>query len=294
MARPQKQTVDYYPHVARHGRTMFILKKKWGNDGYAFFHQLCELLCDTDGHVFDYRNPAEREFLLAYTGVNEQTGTEILNTLAGLGKIDAELWSKGLIWYQSLVDNLKTVYDKRKVAMPKKPVFDTDNTHEQEFSAQKPEPNPISGVGNPQSRVEESRVEESILTQQTRARAREDNCAALENSDGEFSEIVKLCEKSTLTRVANHTQRDLLVQIYDEYGHEWTKHAILKAQRNNKRLSYAESTLLGWRDQDGYKPPNDRPWERGSPAQQKKSSFNDKFAKLEEKINARRRMPETS
>ena len=36
MARPKKQTVDYFPHFVKGGRTIFILENKFGNDGYAY------------------------------------------------------------------------------------------------------------------------------------------------------------------------------------------------------------------------------------------------------------------
>ncbi len=39
MARPLKQTVDYFPHDshASDSKTLFILESKFGNDGYAFY-----------------------------------------------------------------------------------------------------------------------------------------------------------------------------------------------------------------------------------------------------------------
>lgn len=44
MARPKKQTVDYFPHFVKGGRTIFILENKFGNDGYAFWFKLLEIL----------------------------------------------------------------------------------------------------------------------------------------------------------------------------------------------------------------------------------------------------------
>jgi len=44
MARPNKQGVDYFPHFVNHGKTMFILEEKFGNNGYAFWFKLLELL----------------------------------------------------------------------------------------------------------------------------------------------------------------------------------------------------------------------------------------------------------
>ena len=46
MARPRKQTVDYFPHYCKCGRTIFILENRFGNDGYAFWFKLLEILGD--------------------------------------------------------------------------------------------------------------------------------------------------------------------------------------------------------------------------------------------------------
>ncbi len=49
MARPKKQTVDYFPHFVKGGRTIFILENKFGNDGYAFWFKLLEILGESEG-----------------------------------------------------------------------------------------------------------------------------------------------------------------------------------------------------------------------------------------------------
>ena len=54
MTRPMKKGVDYFPHACVHGQTMFILEQRWGNDGYAFWFKLLEMLGTTEGH---FRHP---------------------------------------------------------------------------------------------------------------------------------------------------------------------------------------------------------------------------------------------
>lgn len=122
MGRNSRQTADYFPHfVGEKSRTKFILESRWGNDGYAFWFKLLELLCASDGHYYDYWPAMNREYLLATTKVSEETADEILNTLAGMGKIDKELWeSCRVIWVQSLLERLKTLYAKRTSA-PERP-----------------------------------------------------------------------------------------------------------------------------------------------------------------------------
>lgn len=163
MARPKKQTVDYFPHIASAGRSIFILENRWGNDGYAFWFKLLEILCLTDGHVYDCGNPSNWEFLTAKTRVNDQTATEILNKLAEIGNIDADLWKNRVIWCQSLVDNVKDAYKKRTDQLPKKPVSATVNPPE----TSKPEPetpqNNESGSGSTESKVKYSKVNNNTI-----------------------------------------------------------------------------------------------------------------------------------
>lgn len=151
MARPKKQTVDYFPHYVASGKTLFILENTFGNNGYAFWFKLLEILGSTEGHYYDTNNSADWMFLLAKTKVSEETGTEILKTLAELGAIDSDLWEQKVIWVQNLVDNVSDVYKKRGVAKPSKPSFCDRNT-----------PTPIvSDSENQQSKVKESKVKET-------------------------------------------------------------------------------------------------------------------------------------
>ncbi len=65
MARPKKQVVDYFPHVCSQGKTMFILEQKYGNNGYAFWFKLLELLGDAPGHFLDINDGGTWEFIQA-------------------------------------------------------------------------------------------------------------------------------------------------------------------------------------------------------------------------------------
>lgn len=158
MARPKKQTVDYYPHASKQGKTMFILKSKYGNEGYAFFHQLCEVLCHTEGHVLDYGNQTDREYLLAYCGVEEAAATDMLNTLSDLSKIDAGLWSEKVIWYQNLVDSVSDAYKKRVDQIPKKPLLPVDNSKKPAQGEKIHTEMPVHGAGVPRKACEISRI----------------------------------------------------------------------------------------------------------------------------------------
>lgn len=168
MARSKKQTVDYFPHFAKAGKTLFILESKWNNDGYAFFFKLLETLCESDGHFIDFSDTTTREYFLAKTHLDIQTATEMLNKLADLNKIDPELWSENVIWYQNLVDNLTDVYKKRNTDKPVKPeknvISGTRNPAEVVFSEQKPPQNGQSANRNRQSKVKESKGEDTNVS----------------------------------------------------------------------------------------------------------------------------------
>lgn len=166
MARTVKDVAEYFPHFVSDSRTKSILESRYGNDGYAFWFKLLELLCKSDGHYYDCQDPLNQEYLFGYTKVSMETAEQILELLASLGKIDRDLWEKKrVIWCQALVNNLKPVYEKRKRELPQKPQFSvpekehstdscTENESKPEFSGQ-----PVPKMQ--QSRVEKSRVKES-------------------------------------------------------------------------------------------------------------------------------------
>ena len=152
MSRPIKKGVDYFPHTCVHGQTMFILEQRWGNDGYAFWFKLLELLGSTEGHVLDAENTATREFLAAKTRLSVEQCYEILDLLADLDAIDQELWKKHhVIWCQNFVDNLEPVYRKRKTETPTKPSFCDENSSIDD----------VSVTESTQSKVKESKVDDT-------------------------------------------------------------------------------------------------------------------------------------
>ena len=127
MARPKKQTIDYFPHQVGNGKTKLILQNEFGNDGYAFWFQLLELLCVSDNQVYGYNNPASWRLLLAETHVTEDNAIKILQLLADLGAIDSELHKNKVIWSQNLIDNLELVYRRRATGIPERPVIADKN-----------------------------------------------------------------------------------------------------------------------------------------------------------------------
>ncbi len=124
MTRPRKQTVDYFPHQVNHGETMFIIEQRYGNDGYAFWFKLLELLGKTEGHSLDCNKLTTLNSLAAKTLVTKEKAEEILNLLAELKAIDTELWTENrVIWSHNFVTGLSFAYRNREVVIPDKPVF---------------------------------------------------------------------------------------------------------------------------------------------------------------------------
>jgi len=119
--RPKKTTVEYFPHKTNSGRTIFILERLYGNNGYAAWFKILEILGSSPGHFYDFNSPANFQYLSAKIGVSGPETTEILNTLSGLDAIDPDLHAKGIIWSDNFVANLDAVYAKRGGGLPEKP-----------------------------------------------------------------------------------------------------------------------------------------------------------------------------
>ena len=130
MARPKKQTVAYFPHDAdaSESRTLIIIQSKFGNNGYAFWFKLLELLCKIDGHCLDLSNDMQIEFLAAKTGFPAPEIPEMMGLLCRLDAINPELWQNDKkIWCQKLLNRVKDAYRKRIVDFPEKPVSGAGN-----------------------------------------------------------------------------------------------------------------------------------------------------------------------
>jgi len=165
MGRPKKQTVDYFPHDADASdkKTLFILESKFGNDGYAFWFKLLELLAKGPGHFYDCRNPAAWEFLLAKTHVDEDKGNQIMSLLVELEAIDKELWEKRIVWVQNFVDGVADAYRNRKTEPPPKPSFLQQKSSEAKVSTgENPSATPISTVRNPHTKLNYTKLNETI------------------------------------------------------------------------------------------------------------------------------------
>lgn len=113
--------------MCNHGQTIYIIEAKFGNDGYAFYFKLCEILGLTKNHFIKFGKATSKEFLLAKTKISEKKAIEILDLLADLEEIDPELWREKIIWCDNFVNSLAPLYSKRESGLPKKPIYGTEN-----------------------------------------------------------------------------------------------------------------------------------------------------------------------
>lgn len=122
MTRPRKQTVDWFPHKCNHGATLFSFEGRYGNDGYAFWFKLLEVLGATEGHRIDCKEEKRMAYLCAYTKTEAVVCAEMLSFLARMDAIDPDLWTGArVIWCQNFVDGIHAAYRNRQLPPPDKP-----------------------------------------------------------------------------------------------------------------------------------------------------------------------------
>ena len=162
MARPTKTSVDYFPHMTHSGKTIAILEARWGNDGYAFWFKLLELLGDSSDFSFNCNRSADWEYLLSKTRVTEPVARAILDKLAEVEAIDAACWQQNIVWSDNFCRNLEPVFEKRKGQKPQKPEFPQQKPAAAGISADFRDGNSAAAAIIP---TETDKVKESKLTE---------------------------------------------------------------------------------------------------------------------------------
>lgn len=178
MGRPSKTTVDYFPHFTASGKTLYTLESIYGNDGYAFWFKVLELLGSTSGHYYQYSQKPDWLYLLAKTKVNPDQAVEMLSLLADLGAIDKELLSKKIIFSDNFLEHLRPVYGKRGTEIPCKPSFRGENE--------------VSGPEMQQSKVKESKGKERKVF---------GTCANVKLTDDEYQKLTDKFNGTTEDRI---------------------------------------------------------------------------------------------
>ena len=161
MARPERNTVDYFPFICEDGKKMFYLEEKYGNDGFATFLKILRELAKTDYHYLDLSKNITKMFLSAKCKISKDLLGEIIQDLVDLEKFDRVLWEDNtIIWCQDFIDNIQDAYSKRK---NKCITYEGLLTLLLGLGVRKPSKRPLNSPIKPQSIVEHTKVEESIV-----------------------------------------------------------------------------------------------------------------------------------
>jgi len=116
--RKDKNTVDYFPHYVNHGKTLFIIESKFGNDGYAAWFKILETLGNSEHHYIDCRNDTDWEFLNAKIKLMHTSLQDVLDLCAKLGAINQKLWKNRVIFSENFVKNIEDAYNRRSSNCP--------------------------------------------------------------------------------------------------------------------------------------------------------------------------------
>lgn len=114
MARPERNTVDYFPYLCDEGEKMYYIDNQYGNDGFATFIKILTALAKTDFHYLDLSKKTTQMFLSAKCKVSTDVLNSIISDLAELGKFNLTLWNENkIIWCQDFIDSIQDAYKKR-------------------------------------------------------------------------------------------------------------------------------------------------------------------------------------
>jgi hypothetical protein len=115
MARPQKNTVTYFPLDCDDGKKMYYIEETYGNDGYATFIKLLKELARSEYHYLNLSKQTTVMFLSSKCKVSKEILISIISDLVELEKFDKELWDENrIIWCQDFIDSIQDAYLKRK------------------------------------------------------------------------------------------------------------------------------------------------------------------------------------
>lgn len=113
MARPERNTVDYFPHLLGEGKKMYFIENKYGNNGYAVWYKILEKLGSTEYHYLNLNKDEEVMFLASKCKVSEDMLILIINDLSKMDVFHKELWANKIIWCPQFIESIDDAYKKR-------------------------------------------------------------------------------------------------------------------------------------------------------------------------------------
>lgn len=121
MTRPFSLKAEYFFHYADGGKTIYLIEKRFGHEGYTAWYKILEMLTATENHFLNFGNAHEIEYFCDKANIKKDRVLVIMGYFGELGGIDGELWGRGIVWSQHLVDSFKRLYHDRKRECPNKP-----------------------------------------------------------------------------------------------------------------------------------------------------------------------------
>ena len=167
IARPQKNTVDYFPFYCEDGSKMFYIEETYGNDGFATFIKILKELARVEYHYLDLSKKSSVMFLSAKCKVSIEVLEAIISDLVMLEKFDSVLWNENkIIWCESFIESIQDAYAKRtnKCIDRNGLLHLLDSLGVRKLDKQKPKPakGASKGYGKPQTILDDTILDESI------------------------------------------------------------------------------------------------------------------------------------
>lgn len=113
MARPERNTVDYFPHYISNGKKMFFIEQTYGNDGYATWFKLLEMLSATEHHFLNLNNEIDLMYISAKCRVSEDVLNSIIIDLCKLGEFNTNAWTQKILWSDKFIGSIQDAYIRR-------------------------------------------------------------------------------------------------------------------------------------------------------------------------------------
>lgn len=157
MARPSKNTVDYFPFLCSEGETVYCIEQKYGNDGYATWVKILRQLAVTEYHYLNLSKHSSMMFLAAKCKIEVEKLTSIINDLVEFGDFDRELWEHNQIVYCEKFNlSIQDAYIKRNSKLLLKPSL---FQHLLSFGILKPSKSSTKGSDNPQRKEKNIKID---------------------------------------------------------------------------------------------------------------------------------------
>ena len=151
MARPKKDNADYFSHDAdmRNDAKIKAIRRKYGIEGYGVYTMLLEILTDKDFFKLEW-DDLSIELTAADIEIEPERLKDIVNYLVNVLKMFTI--EGNFLYCEKLITRFDSLLSKRKRDI--KPLT-------KELSTSKTPQKQIIDIENPQSKVKESKVNES-------------------------------------------------------------------------------------------------------------------------------------